>query len=411
MKSSISNPSSAARRRWLGRTLGLSASAWLGARSTLGRAADQQAPRLLVVFLRGGYDATSLLVPYRSSFYYEARPAIAIKPPDSGDALAAVRLDDDWALHPALADSLLPLYRAGQLAFVPFAGTPDLSRSHFETQDSIELGLASSTDGSTARTGFLHRLADELDGGDRTAAFTEQPPLILRGTPALANIAVRGGAGKAFTDRQQDLIRSMYADQPQAAQIAQSFEVQKELADQAIGEMKGVNRQAINPRGFEMAARRVARLMRERYRIGFIDVGGWDTHVGQGAGTGYLADRFAELGRGLAAFADDAASIWPQTTVVVLSEFGRTFRENGNRGTDHGHGSVYCVLGGNVRGGRVLGEQLVLERSRLFQDRDLPVLNDYRSLFGGLFARLFELDRTRLARVFPDVPPRDIGLV
>ncbi len=145
-------------------------------------------------------------------------------------------------------------------------------------------------------------------------------------------------------------------------------------------------------------------------QLGFVDVGGWDTHVGQGGATGALANRLGELGRGLAALADEMGPAWQRTVVVVLSEFGRTFRENGNRGTDHGHGTVYWVLGGAVRGGKVLGEQQAVSAASLHQGRDYPVLNDYRAVLGGLFQRMWGLPPQALARVFPDAPVHDLGL-
>ena len=237
------------------------------------------APRLLLVFLRGGYDATSLLVPLGSRFYQEARPTLAIAPP-SADPRSAAPLDADWGLHPALRASLWPMYQAGQVVFIPFAGTPDLSRSHFETQDSIEQGL----DGSGTKglgSGFLHRLADALGAGETTAAFTDQQPLVMRGTPVLANVSVRGGGSTALSDRERRLISAMYAGRPQEDEVREGFATQRELREQAQ-EMQAANRQAIGTRGFEGVARRIARLMQERYRIGFIDVGGWDTHVAQG---------------------------------------------------------------------------------------------------------------------------------
>jgi uncharacterized protein (DUF1501 family) len=142
-----------------------------------------------------------------------------------------------------------------------------------------------------------------------------------------------------------------------------------------------------------------------------VDVGGWDTHVAQGAATGALANRFEELGRGLAGFADEMGPAWKSTVVVVVSEFGRTFRENGNRGTDHGHGTVFWVLGGGVGGGRVVGEQQALTATTLFQNRDYPVLNDYRAVLGGLFARLYGLNAAAVARVFPGTKGADLRLV
>ena len=175
--------------------------------------------------------------------------------------------------------------------------------------------------------------------------------------------------------------------------------------------MEAAGRDAQSTKGFEGTARRMARLMQSRYGLGFVDVGGWDTHVGQGAATGALANRFEELGRGLAGFADEMGPAWKSTVVVVVSEFGRTFRENGNRGTDHGHGSVYWVLGGGIAGGRVVGEQQALNATTLFQNRDYPVLNDYRSVLGGLFARMYGLGPAAIARVFPGAIGTDLGLV
>jgi uncharacterized protein (DUF1501 family) len=151
--------------------------------------------------------------------------------------------------------------------------------------------------------------------------------------------------------------------------------------------------------------------MRGHYHLGFVDVGGWDTHVRQGAGSGYLATRLTELGKGLAAYADEMGSAWQDSTVIVISEFGRTFRENGNHGTDHGHGTVYWILGGGVRGGRIAGEQVAVRNDTLFQQRDYPVLNEYRATLGGVFARLYGLSAAQLQRVFPGVTARDLGLV
>lgn len=155
----------------------------------------------------------------------------------------------------------------------------------------------------------------------------------------------------------------------------------------------------------------MAGLMREKFNLGFIDVGGWDTHVNQGGAQGQLANLLDNLGRGIAGFSEEMGPAWRNTTVVAISEFGRTFRENGTRGTDHGHGTVYWVAGGNVRGGRIVGEQVAVAQSTLNQNRDYPVLNDYRPVLGGLFRRLYGLDDSRLAQVFPGSRPREIGLV
>ena len=371
-------------------------------------AAPPGSPRLLVVFLRGGYDAASLLVPVSSSYYYEARTDISVPRP-STELNSAIRLDADWGLHPALRESVYPLFEKGEALFIPFAGTDDASRSHFETQDSIELGQPS---GSTRdyRSGFLNRLAAVLNG-PQAIGFTDQLPLILQGRVQVPNSALRSPAKPSVDPRQSAIISAMYRGSALAPQVAEGFSVRDEVARQMAIEMDSASRSATTAKGFELEARRIARLMKEHYSLGFVDVGGWDTHVNQGGSSGYLAARFEELGRGLSAFAQEMAAGWRDTTVVVISEFGRTFRQNGNRGTDHGHGTVFWVLGGSVRGGRVAGEQIRIEQSTLFQNRDYPVLNEYRAVLAGLFERLYGLAPRQTEQVFAGVKARDIGLV
>lgn len=365
--------------------------------------------RLLFVFMRGGYDAASLLVPISSQYYYQVRPNIAVPKP-SADLNSALPIDSDWGLHPALRDSIYPLFTAGQAAFVPFAGTEDISRSHFETQDSIELGQALDRT-RDYRSGFLNRLAQTLSA-DRASAisFTDQLPLIMQGGVQLPNMALRSIAKPSVDARQAKLIAAMYDGTPLSQQVRDGFAVREDVMKEMIGEMDAANRNAITAKGFELEARRIAKLMKDKYNIGFVDVGGWDTHVGQGGATGYLAGRLDELGRGLAGFAQEMGPDWKDTVVIVVSEFGRTFRENGNRGTDHGHGSVYWVLGGGVQGGKVRGEQLRLEQAALFQNRDYPVLNEYRAMFGGLLARMYGLNAGQVQHIF-GTTGRDIGLV
>ena len=224
-------------------------------------------------------------------------------------------------------------------------------------------------------------------------------------------MALKSLAKPGIDARQVAIIQQMYAGTRLEGAVKEGFSVRDEVMQGMAGEMEMASRNAITTKGFELEARRIAKLMAERFDIGFVDVGGWDTHVGEGAGTGYLAGRLDELGRGLAAFADEMGSAWRDTVVVVVSEFGRTFRENGNKGTDHGHGTVYWVLGGSLRGGRVAGEQVKVERATLFQDRDYPVLNEYRAVIGGLVAKIFQLSPERMAAVFPGAGIRDLGLV
>lgn len=376
--------------------------------------------KLLVVFLRGAYDCANLLVPIASGmsddFYRSSRPTIAV--PRPGQPNGALPLDAHWGLHPVLATSVMPLFQKQQAAFIPFAGTEDLTRSHFETQDSIELGQALDR-GRDYRSGFLNRLAGVLGAGPLTAvspmAFTDQLPIALRGDAKAANMALGSVGRQAIDARQSKVIEAMYRNTQLAQPVVEGFAVRDEVQRAVKEEMEAASRNAMTSKGFELVARRMARLMRERFDLGFVDVGGWDTHVGQGAGTGYLANRLEELGRGVAGFAEEMGDdAWRDTVVVVISEFGRTFRENGNKGTDHGHGTVYWVLGGGLAaqaGGRVLGEQVEVSQTNLFQNRDYPVLNEYRAVFGGLFARMYGLSPAQLDRVFAGVAPKDLHLV
>ena len=376
--------------------------------------------KLLVVFLRGAYDCANLLVPIASGmsddFYRSSRPTIAV--PRPGQPNGALPLDAHWGLHPVLATSVMPLFQKQQAAFIPFAGTDDLTRSHFETQDSIELGQALDH-GRDYRSGFLNRLAGVLGAGPLTAvspmAFTDQLPIALRGDAKASNMALGSVGRQAIDARQSKVIEAMYRNTQLAQPVVEGFAVRDEVQRAVKEEMEAASRNAMTAKGFELVARRMARLMRERFDLGFVDVGGWDTHVGQGAGTGYLANRLEELGRGVAGFAEEMGDdAWRDTVVVVISEFGRTFRENGNKGTDHGHGTVYWVLGGGLAaqaGGRVLGEQVEVSQTNLFQNRDYPVLNEYRAVFGGLFARMYGLSPAQLDKVFAGVTPKDLKLV
>jgi uncharacterized protein (DUF1501 family) len=376
-------------------------------------AAPITGPRFLMVFLRGGYDSTNLLIPYSSSYYYEARPNIAIAKPDSASKTSALALNGDWALAPAVRDTMGNLYLQKQAAFIPFAGTDDLSRSHFETQDSIELGQPSNGT-RNYRSGFLGRLSDTLIGASNSAppiAFTDALPLTFEGVGTVPNLSLKSVGKPPFDERQARILSDMYAGHHLEGAVSNGLELRQEVAKEMADEMTAANRGAINTKGFELEAERMGKLMRDKYRLGFIDVGGWDTHVGEGSAQGTLATNLASLGRGLQVFSQSLGTEWNNTVVVVVSEFGRTFRENGNRGTDHGHGTVYWVLGGAINGGRIGGEQQRVERSTLFQDRDFPVLNDYRAVLGGLFRTLWGLSPDQSGRIFQQVAPVDLKLV
>ncbi|WP_426689279.1 DUF1501 domain-containing protein [Rhodanobacter ginsengiterrae] len=389
-----------------------SAAAALPALSFSGRlfAAPTSSPRFLLVFLRGGYDCNNLLVPYASDFYHESRPTLAIARPDPANPDSAIPLDAQWGLNPVLRDSLLPLWQKKQLAFVPFAGTDDLSRSHFETQNHIESGQPTAQRGSF-RSGFLARLSGQLTGVP-AIAFTKNLPLSFQGAGKdIPNISMKAEPKARFNPRQSTILSDMYKGTPLAAATADGLALPGSISDDLRNEMIKASAGAPSARSFATETRRIATLMRDQYRLGFVDVGGWDTHVNQGSVAGGLANNLRNLGEGLAAYADTLGDEWNNTTVVVLSEFGRTFRENGDKGTDHGHGSVHWVLGGRVNGGRIAGEQAAVNAAGLLQDRDYPVLNNYRDVLGGLLARIWGLSGAQLQQVFPQAQPRDLRLV
>jgi uncharacterized protein (DUF1501 family) len=370
--------------------------------------------KLLVVMLRGAYDGASLLVPYSSDFYYRSRPNIAVPRPDSGGPDAAVALDTDWALNAAVKESLLPMYTGRQAVLIPFCGSDDLSRSHFQAQDLMELGQGG---GGTLdySSGYLNRLVETLatSAAPSAVSFTGSLTPVFKGAVPVPNVSLRGNMKINITPRQGDLIASLYEGTKLSGMATAGMETKKMVSEELMNEMTESARGAGPARAFERQARAIAKLMRDRpaYSIGFADVGGWDTHVNQGSAQGALATNLGGLADGLSAFAQEMGGLWRSTAVVVMSEFGRTFRENGNRGTDHGHGNTLWVLGGGISGGRIAGRQVAVSEANLFQDRDYQVLNDYRSVLAYLFSRMYGLGGAALDRVLPGAKADDYGFI
>ena len=362
------------------------------------------------MFLRGGYDCNNFLVPYSSDFYYESRPTLAIAKPGANNPNAVIPLDANWGLNPVVRDAIYPLWQQKQIAFIPFAGTDDLSRSHFETQDNIERGEPAGASGNF-RSGFLARLSSQLTGVP-AIAFTNSLPLSFQGASKdIPNISLKGNTKANFDERQSAILAGMYKNTPLASAAADGLSLRTTVSMDLQNEMTAASRGAPNASGFAQETQRIATLMRDQYRLGFVDVGGWDTHVNQGNVTGGLANNLRNLSDGLAAYAAALGKEWDNTVVVVVSEFGRTFRENGDRGTDHGHGTVHWVLGGKVNGGRIAGEQVAVTQQNLLQNRDYQVLNNYRDIYSGLLARVWGLKGSQLQAIFPQAKPRDLQLV
>ncbi len=345
---------------------------------------------LVVVFQRGAVDGLNVVVPYGDSSYYQERPSIAVPRPDTAEG-AALDLDGFFGLHPSL-EPLLPFFRDRSAAFVHAAGSPDATRSHFDAQDFMESGTPGV---KSTPDGFLSRAiaSQEIDKPSplRAVAFSPVLPRILSGSSGALAITDLAGFGIRDGDASESF-QSMYADRATGllGEVArESFEAVKILRSADPGRI-GPQNGADYPQGpFGNALKQIAQLIRSDIglEIAFTDVGGWDTHVGEGGTDGQLANRLRDYGRAIAAFARDLGSRMADVTLVTVSEFGRTVRENGNRGTDHGHGNVMLLLGGGLRGGKVYGGWPGLDESHLYESRDLAVTTDFRDVFGEILEK------------------------
>jgi uncharacterized protein (DUF1501 family) len=378
-------------------------------------AADGSRKKILVaIFQRGAADGLNIVVPHGERRYYEMRPTIAIPRPSADRTNSAVDLDGFFGLHPALAP-LQPLYEAQHLAIVHAAGSPDPTRSHFDAQDFMESG----TPGLKATSdGWLNRslpAAEASISPVRAVAMGSALPRAMRGrnnAVAIENLnsfQVRNdGASKVF--------QAMYADSTDTVLNGtgrETFEAVKLL--QSI-EKQPYHPGAEYPKGrFGDSLQQIARLIKSDVgvEVAFADIGGWDHHVNevaQQASQGQLAQRLAEFGQSIAAFWKDLGDRMEDIALVTMSEFGRTARENGNRGTDHGHANVMFVMGGSVRGGKVYGDWPGLAAEQLYEGRDLALTTDFRSVLGELVVT--HLGNRDLASVFPGFSPKSFrGLI
>ena len=369
--------------------------------------------KLIVIFLRGAVDGLSVVAPYAEPAYARHRPAIALTAPGQADGL--FDLDGHFGLHPALAP-LMPMWQGGRLAFVHASGSPDPTRSHFEAQDYMESGTP-----GVKRTGdgWMNRLLRELPGPRSPTRGVSVGPVIPRiyaGPAPVASLA-QGQAATRATILDRPGIAAAFAklydgDDASSRAFRESQAARQEVLaslapSAAEKEQMAANNGAPLPNGFPDDATRLARLMRNdpRVQLAFVALGGWDTHAGQGAARGQLANRLAPLGRGLAALADSLGPTFDESVVVVMSEFGRTARENGNRGTDHGHGNAMWVMGGPVAGGRVHGRWPGIDDSSLHENRDLAITTDFRDVIALIAERHLALPDAQLDRLFPDRPP------
>lgn len=338
--------------------------------------------RMLVVLLRGGLDGLHALPPVADPAYIRLRGALAPDDP--------LKLDGSFALHPSLK-FMHQLYIEKQLLLVLAVAPPYRQRSHFDAQDCLENGTAE----PGGSTGWLNRCVAALPDSEGLAIATVMP-LILRG---------EGEATTWSPPLPQEVnpillqrLQLLYASDPALAD-AFSRAIETEAAGEMAMQGKGGKRAGVQlPQTMAAAARFMSKA--EAPRIGFVEDSGWDTHGNQ---AGVLARKLAELDNALRAYRDGMAARWDRTTVLVVTEFGRTAAVNGTGGTDHGTGGVAFLLGGGVRGGRIAGDWPGLSTSDLNEGRDLRATTDLRSLFKGVLATQLQVSEAVLdARVFPD---------
>lgn len=368
----------------------------------------QKGKTLICLFQRGAADALNLVVPHGEQAYYAMRPSIAIPRPSARATGAAIDLDGFFGLHPALAP-LKPLYDQKLLAPIHAVGSPSATRSHFDAQDYME---TATPDRKGTPDGWVNRLlavegtCDECKAPSafRGVAMSSQTPRAMQGpaeTVAMNSIeqfTIR--AAGAQTERLEALYRTGSADLVHGAG-REMFE--------AVEMLRAANPQRYQPRNgaeyplseFGRRLLQIAQLIKANVgmEIAFADIGGWDTHVNQGGSTGQLANRLDDFARSIAALVTDLGDKMDDVVILTMSEFGRMARENGNRGTDHGHAGAMFAIGTAINGGRVHGRWPGLEREQLFEQRDLALTTDFRAVFAEVAAG--HLGASSLETVFP----------
>jgi len=352
-------------------------------------AGSRRAKRLIAIFQRGAVDGLSLVVPFGDPAYFAARPSIAIPRPTDQEN-GAVDLDGFFGLNPRLG-ALAPLWKSRQLAIVHACGSPDSTRSHFDAQDFMETatpGVKSTGDGWLNR--YLLARKDAAATPFRAVALTQQLPRMLQGKePALAmarldQFAVRGPSGEQF-----ERAYGSTTDSVMNGTGRDAFDAMKMLRDADPLRYAPENGAEYPRSPFGQALKQIAQLTKANVglEVAFADIGGWDTHVNQGSSVGQLATRLDDFGRSIAALVADLGDRMDDTVVLTMSEFGRAVNENGNRGTDHGHGNAMMVIGGGVHGGKVHGRWPGLAVEQRYDRRDLAITTDFRDVFGEIVVR------------------------
>jgi uncharacterized protein (DUF1501 family) len=359
---------------------------------------------LVAIFQRGAVDGLNMVVPYGEHDYYSLRPTIAIPRPGSSDS-AALDLDGFFGLHPRLS-GLQKLYGRGELAIVHACGSPDSTRSHFDAQDYMETatpGMKGTTDGWLNR--YLQaKHEQEQHSNFRAVSLTQQLPRSLQGhAPALAmaqigQFAIRGDnmAGASFESQYASA-----ADAVLGGTGRDAFDAIKALKAAAPQQHQPANGAEYPRSPFGQSLMQIGQLIKSDLglEIAFTEIGGWDNHVNEGSSTGQLATRLDDFGRAISALVTDLGDRMSDVVILTMSEFGRAVAENGNRGTDHGHGNAMMAIGGAIRGGKVYGKWPGLRADQRYDQRDLAVTTDFRDVFAEVVVR--HLGVTDPAAIFP----------
>ncbi len=359
--------------------------------------------KLLVIFLRGAIDGLNIVTPYGEKRYYEMRPTIAIPSPKNENGL--IDLDSYFGLNPGL-DKLMPLWNDKSLAFVYSSGSPDPTRSHFDAQDYMESGTPGV---KSTNSGWMNRLISALPKNNspiNTVNFGPTMPRILDGPNKATNVSL----GKALLKPQvydrpiiNKYFSQMYvnANKEMSENYTQAMKAHKIFMDELKQDMIEADNGA--PLPDQSFGRQIAQLFTGKNNVtsAFISFGGFDTHVNQGSSKGQLYNHVKNLGNGLADLATNLGDIYKQTVIIVISEFGRTAHENGNAGTDHGHGNVIWLIGGPIQGGKVFGKFGGLSPNELYENRDLPVHTDFRDVIGLILNEHMKVSQKDLSDIFP----------
>jgi uncharacterized protein (DUF1501 family) len=372
---------------------------------------DVNSKKLVVILLRGGVDGLNVIAPYGDANYYTLRPTIALARP--GTKYGAINLDNFFGMHPSL-EPLMPFWRNKTLAFVHACGSPDPSRSHFDAQDYMESGVPGN---KIINSGWLNRLVSQLPSKNspvQAISFGPVLPRIFSGPYPIATVdrGEKGSQSPVDHPVMESAFREMYGTGDYLGKaFAEGMSAHKTIKSametpepKLDAEQIAANRGAPLAKNAKGFGSQLANLFNKdaSIQVAFTDLGGWDTHINQGAGSGQLANQLTSLSTGIADLIAGLGAQYRNTTILVMSEFGRTAKENGNGGTDHGHGNVMWLLGGDVPGGKVYSRWAGLAPAQLHESRDLPTSIDFRSVLISALSQHMQLSSAQLAKIFPD---------